>query len=239
MNKKLRILVKCPTRNRPFVFARTISQYISLANDNENIQYLVTLDSDDKDLEAYKTICERIGLKYIINHSGTKIKAINRDFEHAGDWDICVLYSDDMICKVQGWDEILRNEMQEHFPDTDGVLWHNDGYVGKGSDLSDIAKRHGMNSLNTMVILGRKYYERFGYLYHPDYASLCCDVEFMHVAERLGKQVYFSQVLFRHEHYSNSPQFNYTNDALMKKTQRYYQQDNDVLTKREKLNFGL
>lgn len=239
MNNKLKILVKAPSRNRPFIFSRTISEYINLSTDKENISYMVTLDNNDKDLPAYKTVCERLNLPYRVAESGTKVKAINRDMDKASDFDILVLYSDDMICKVQGWDEILRNEMLEHFPDTDGVLWHNDGFTGKGADLSESAKRHGMNPLNTMVIIGKKYYERFNYLYHPDYHSLACDIEFMHVADRLNKQKYFSQVLFRHEHYSNSPQFNYTNDALMKHTQRFYKQDNELLARREKLNYGL
>jgi hypothetical protein len=238
----MKILVKAPSRERPFVFSKTIGDYINLANDNTNITYFGTFDSNDKLINAYEVACARLGIDYHIDHSGTKVRAINRDLELISskyDWDILVLYSDDMICKVRGWDDILRKEMAEHFPDTDGVLWHNDGYVGKGADLSEAARKHGMNPLNTMVIIGRKYLQRFGYIYHPDYHSLCCDIEFMHVADRLKKQQYFSQVLWRHEHYSNSQQFRHTYDALMQRTQAFHQKDLEMLRLRESLNFGL
>jgi hypothetical protein len=76
--------------------------------------------------------------------------------------------------------------MTEHYPDTDGVLWFNDGYQG--------------NRLNTLCILGKKYYDRFNYIYHPDYISVWCDNEFMDVANLLGKQIYFDDIIIRHEH---------------------------------------
>jgi hypothetical protein len=76
--------------------------------------------------------------------------------------------------------------MTELYPDTDGVLWFNDGNQG--------------DKLNTLCILGKKYYERFNYIYHPDYTSLWADNEFMDVANLLNKQTYFNDVIIRHEH---------------------------------------
>ena len=66
--------------------------------------------------------------------------------------------------------------MTELYPNTDGVLWFNDGNQG--------------NRLNTLCILGKKYYERFNYIYHPDYTSLWADNEFMDVANLLNKQIF-------------------------------------------------
>ena len=68
----------------------------------------------------------------------------------------------------------IRQKMIKHFPDTDGVLWFFDGW---------------RKDLNTLCIIGRKYYERFGYIYHPDYKSFWCDAEFTEVANKLKKQV--------------------------------------------------
>jgi hypothetical protein len=55
-----------------------------------------------------------------------------------------------------------------------------------------------------MCILGKRYYDRFGYIYHPSYKSLWCDNEFTEVAAGLGKHTYFGACLFRHEHASNN-----------------------------------
>ena len=65
--------------------------------------------------------------------------------------------------------------MSFNYPDTDGVLWFNDGFQG--------------NRLNTLCILGKKYYERFNYIYHPDYISLYCDEEQTNVARNMNKMV--------------------------------------------------
>ncbi len=76
--------------------------------------------------------------------------------------------------------------MIQYYPDTDGVLWFNDGFQ--------------KDRLNTLSILGKKYYDRFGYIYHPSYKSLWCDNEFTEVATKLGKQTYFEQIIIKHEH---------------------------------------
>jgi hypothetical protein len=74
------------------------------------------------------------------------------------------------------------------YPDFDGVLWFNDGTQG--------------NRLNTLCILGRQYYDRFGYIYNPVYKSLWCDAEFTRVGNILKKQAYFEQCIIKHEHHS-------------------------------------
>jgi hypothetical protein len=89
-----------------------------------------------------------------------------------------------MIPEFSGYDSALRDNMEHYFPDTDGVLWFNDGF-----------QKH---NLNTLCILGRKYYQRFGYIYHPAYKSLWCDNEFTVVASLLKKQLYFDKVIIRH-----------------------------------------
>jgi len=71
-------------------------------------------------------------------------------------------------------------------PNLDHVLWFNDGFQG--------------NNLNTLCILGREYYNRFGYIYHPAYVSLFCDNEFTMVAQKLRRQTYIDRVIIRHAH---------------------------------------
>jgi hypothetical protein len=126
-----------------------------------------------------------------------------------------------MIPEVQGYDEIIREKMRRHYPDTDGVLWFNDG---------------NRSDLNTLTIMGRKYFKRFGYLYHPGYRSLYCDKEFTLVGTKLGKQTYFDQVIIRHEH----PDYGYGDkDKVHDLNKINKNRDLRLFLKRQASHFGL
>ena len=218
------ILVKFPTRSRPDQFLQTFSTYITKADDPKHIRFLITLDANDDTVtpEFLQTIHNiHPHVKYVVGTSKNKIDAVNRDMDQAGDYDILLLASDDMIPVVQGYDRIIRDAMKEHYPDRDGVLFFNDGYNG--------------SKLNTLSIMGKPYYERFHYLYHPSYKSLYCDNEFMHVAQRLGKQTYFDQVIIRHDHPKTS--VNVKHDALYQKNYSYTKADHDNYIQRKRLGF--
>jgi hypothetical protein len=217
----MQILVKFPTRNRWAKFLETINGYIDKAKDNSLIHYVITKDIDDVGIDLSE-LAKKARVTVINGLSSSKIHACNRNMDLLNGWDICVLASDDMICQVDGWDEIIREKMKKHFPDTDGVLHFNDGYCGK--------------NLNTMCILGRAYYNRFGYIYHPDYISLWCDNEFQKVSERLGKAVYFDDVLFKHQHPANG--FKYM-DNLYRANDKFFKTDQTTYLTREKNNFDL
>jgi len=204
----------------------TLKQINSLSADLSNIHLLVSYDADDNTMSD-KVINE--AKKYFHNGefikglSANKIHACNRDITTTKyKWDILILMSDDMICQCRNWDNILRAEMKQYFPDKDGVLWHNDGYTG--------------TKLNTMCILGRKYFNRFNYIYHPEYLSLWCDNEFMEVANKLGKQKYFDKVLFKHEHPANN---NEKRDNLLLHNETFFNQDKKTFITRKEKNFGL
>jgi hypothetical protein len=184
----MKILVKFPTRDRKDKFFDVLQKYYDFALDKKNMKFLITLDEDDISMNCDE-VKERLkgfdNLEYVFGVSKSKIDAVNRDITD-GDWDIILLASDDMIPNQLGYDDIIRIGMKEYFPDTDGVLWFNDGFQA--------------NKLNTLCILGKKYYKRFGYIYYPEYKSTWCDNEFMDVANILKKQKYFDTIIIKHEH---------------------------------------
>lgn len=185
----MKLLIKFPTKNRKGKFFKTLKQYQNLCEDLENTQFLITLDNDDESMkssEVEDVLSTFKNLKVVYGDSVSKIHAVNRDIEMVDDWNIILLASDDMTPKIKGYDNIIRNKMKEFYPDTDGILWFNDG--------------HQKNRLNTLSILGKKYYDRFGYIYHPDYKSVWSDNEFMVVGNLLKKQTYFDEVIIEHEH---------------------------------------
>lgn len=219
----MRLLVKFPTRNRKDKFINTLKKYQDLCEDLENTSFLITLDNDDSTMEL-KEIEELIkdfkNIKIVYGESDSKIHAINRDIECEDNWDIVLLASDDMVPKVYRYDTIIRNRMLEFYPDTDGVLWFNDG--------------HQKNKLNTLSILGQKYFKRFGYIYYPEYKSVWADNEFMLVANLLGKQTYFDEVIIEHEH----PDWGYgLRDVIHGLNSKNEFHDRQLFNKRKQNNF--
>lgn len=212
----MKLLIKFPTRGRSQKSVETLKKYINLASNIDNIKIIVSIDDDDKTVtESMFKIHDCV--EVISGPSLGKIGAINRDMPDPSTFDIVLLASDDMIPIIKGYDDIIRSKMIEHFPDTDGVLWFNDGYAGF--------------KLNTLVICGSKYYSRFGYLYCPEYKSLFCDNEFMDVANRLGRQIYFNDVIIKHEHPANNS--NIKNDSVYTANDKHWDEDKKTYESRK------
>lgn len=185
----MHILIKLPSRGRPEKLKDTFIKYLQFAEDISKISFLISLDDDDTTItRTLQLVLKKLhpNVVIIVGPSTGKIGAINRDMKEVHKYDIILLASDDMIPIKKGYDQIIRNKMKEYYPDTDGVLFFNDGHRG--------------SSLNTLSILGKKYYDRFGYIYHPSYKTEYCDNEFMEVADRLGRQHYFEETIIKHEH---------------------------------------
>jgi hypothetical protein len=214
----LRLLIKFPSRGRPSKLLEVVKKYIDYACYVEEM--VISLDTDDETvtpefLEALRSIHPAI--QVVIGTSESKIHAVNRDIPDPDTWDIVLLASDDMIPQIKGYDQIIRERMKIHYPDTDGVLFFNDGYRGK--------------ELNTLCILGSKYYRRFGYIYYPEYKSFWCDNEFTEVADKLRKQTYIEDVIIKHE---NPIYLDYPNmiDSVYIRNLTFHYHDLDIYNKR-------
>lgn len=221
----MQILAQFPIRERERSFFATLGAYMRLAERPEDIEYHVVFDSDDPVFTRQDTIAKLMRIPLlgfsIQTAPATKIAACN--YGVGGKvFDIVLLISDDMVPVVEGWDEIIRREMRAHAPDTDGVLWFNDGYQGR--------------KLNTLCILGRAYYDRFGYIYHPEYQSLYCDNEFMMVADSLGRQTYHEDVIIEHRHPDTG---NRPSDAVYGRNGRLQWADQQLFEKRKAAGFPL
>jgi len=173
----MKLLIKIPTRQRVEKFFKLLDICIQRLSGEHDYSFLISSDTDDLSmnnedvksrLDSYKN------LLHFYSARDTKIGACNRDMDKVpDDWDVVVLISDDMMPVVDNWDKYILDSMKEHFPDTDGVLWFYDGHQA---------------DINTVSILGNKYYKRFGYIYYPEYRSFYCDDEHTIVARSLKKQ---------------------------------------------------
>jgi hypothetical protein len=220
----MKLLIKFPTRDRKNKFLESFKRYQEFITESTT-KFLVSIDEDDTSMNTTEVISELksySNTQVIVGISENKIHAVNRDMDIVDDWDIVLLASDDMIPQVKGFDKVVNTLMSSNYPDTDGVLFFNDGFKGK--------------ELNTLCILGKKYYKRFNYIYHPGYKSTWSDNEFMMVAEKLNKQTYFPMVIIKHEH----PDWGYgKHDVIHKMNHVNLIHDKTLFLERSKNNFYL
>jgi hypothetical protein len=226
--KPYKIVIKFPTRNRPDKFINCINNIFTHLADKVNTRVVVTADIDDatmfnkKLLMQVKPYMDNYNLEIIFGKSESKIHACNRDIELLGDWDIIMVTSDDMLFESQTFDYKVREGFDTFFPTTDGNLFFNDGFA--------------KDRISTLPIVGRKYYERFGYIYHPSYKSLWCDNEYTEVARKLGKIAYYEQMLYRHHHPSNVGGYV---DAQLMHTESFNELDKVNYDERKKRDFDM
>ena len=218
----MRILYKYTTRSRRSNFLRGYDSILNKIANREDYHILISVDKDDQSMFPLPVLDGKY--TFVVGNSKNKIDAINRDLnEFDYDWDILINMSDDMIFTKKGFDDIIRAEFYNDF---NQYLHFNDG--------------NQKCNVCTMHIVGRNYYDRFKYIYHPDYISLWCDVENDIVAKQLGCYKYMGDniKLFRHLHpaWGLAPQ-----DALSIKTEdrALWVADEITFNKRKIKNFGL
>jgi len=217
----MKFLFKYPSRSRPAKFMHILEKYYNMLSGKHDFEFRITMDSNDDTMnnETIKSyLNSKKNLKYFYGNSRSKIEAINANMEDA-QFDILLLISDDMMPMVQGYDDVIVYHMQKNFPDLDGALHFNDGLQGK--------------NLNSLSIMGKKMYDNFGYIYHPDYMSLWSDNEFMEVTSKMNKVVYVDQVIIKHvwEGYGHIA------DALYKKNEKWFNRDKYIFDKRKMAGF--
>jgi hypothetical protein len=215
----MRILLKCPTRSRPQKVIQTLASYVKLANHPEQLGVVISCDEDDTSMtrnlvqeELLRALNPVAWKRIFFSANKTKIEACNANMHDIEwQWDIVVLVSDDMIPQVKGYDDVIRNYMLSKFPDTNGILWFNDGSQG--------------DKLNTLCVFGRTMYQSFGYIYHPDYKSLFCDTELTDLCkgDLASKCLYVPYCIIRHEHPGTGYAQNM--DALYMRNQKYWNDD--------------
>ncbi len=186
----MNMLVKFPTRSRPEKFTEVYTAACKLLSGEHEVRWLVSIDDDDESMQNHPMRLDPpAGVEFISGPRTTKVGACNAGLPGPWNWDVLVLLSDDMVPQVKSWDAIICADLVHSFYDLDGALWYDDGFVGE--------------KLDTLPIMGRPYYDRFGYVYEPGYQSVWCDNEFTDVGKLLGRLPYSSMCLFRHEHPAN------------------------------------
>lgn len=227
----MKIIYKFPSKSRPEKFFAHLQNIITNAKHDEYTIY-PTLDENDYTITA--EFWERLaninmelqltGYRDIIplfGKSTSKINAVNRDMP-TDNWDVLIVTSDDMEIIEEGFDLKIIEEFKLVFPDTDGAIHYTDGF--KHDDIL------------SWPVIGRKYYDRFGYAYFPGYQSLYCDEEAILVAKLLGKLISSTEKIIKHNHPANGSG---ETDLLYKYNDKFYPVDKALFQRRKARNFGI
>jgi hypothetical protein len=214
----MKILFNYTTRTRPDWFERGLRSIVDNV-ESDNYIVLVSIDLDDDSMrEMVKKYMTNDKIRFIYGTSTGKVNAINRDVDLFDEWDILVNMSDDMIFTQKGFDTIIRNSFDNldqciHFPDT-----------------------IHFDKLITLSVLGRDYYDRFGYVYHPEYISVWCDNETTEVARLLGCYKFVNCWIYEHLHPATGK---ISMDAQYHYTESFAGHDESIFQKRQQQKFDL
>ena len=215
----LKILYKLATRSRKEKAIKAIENIIEF-NPKGAFAILLSIDTDDESMKDFQHDSEAVITKRGL--SKNKIDAINRDMdtiENEYAWDILVNFSDDMEITSSEFPNVLRSAFDTNL---DFFLHLPDG--------------HQNERIPTMSIMGKTYYKRFNFIYHPSYQSVWCDNEAMEVAKMLHKWFYLPQHLFTHNHPAH---FGIAFDEQYEKTESpiVHSQDHQNFEARKKIGF--
>lgn len=172
-----------PSRGRPQQSFETINKWILKAGISD-FEIILNLDEDDPTLPDYFNFYEHLYRREhtkLILPNKNAVEAINRAARIAKG-NIFIVVSDDSDCPQRWATRILKYTEGK----TDFVLKVRDGIQPR---------------MITQPILDRVYYQRDGYIYHPDFSHAWADRYFTEVAHKRGR-VITKNILFRHLHYS-------------------------------------
>lgn len=154
--------------------------WLSQADNASAIEWIFAVDEDDQ--ETIKKL-----------HGYRVVKVSGKDKGPVAAWNaaakessgkILVQMSDDWIPCLH-WDLAIASRLSEKI-DGEAALQISDG--------------HRKDDLMCMAILTRKYYDRYGYVFYPEYFSMYSDNEFTLQAQRDGVIVEAKDIVFQHAH---------------------------------------
>lgn len=204
-----------PSRSRPEKASATAAKWqTSTGGDFNNpiyVQYILSLDEDDPKLDDYFPAIGNV----LVSKNKSAVDAINNAAKIATG-DILIVMSDDFDCP-HDWALQIINAIGDK---KDWIIKTPDGI---------------QEWIITLPIMDRDYYNRFGYIYHPDYLHMFCDTELTCVADLTGRKVVLN-IPFVHNHYSTG---NGVKDEVSIKADSTWDQGEKLFLSRAANNFDL
>jgi hypothetical protein len=215
-----KFLFKFPSRGRPDKFKATLVKHIECLSNEHEYKFIFSFDNDDEKMnnDNVKNFISNLDINYEIYYGDNKnkIEAINANLENQ-DFDILVLIADDMIPTRKNYDIIISDIFDGAPKGLDSTVHF---YTARWANLLDIWN-----------IMGKNYYDRFKYIYHPEYKSIFCDNEYTEIATILDCRIFSMESPFYHD--------NITDDETNNKNWQFNHEDWLVYENRKKNNYNL
>lgn len=206
-----------PSRSRPEKSFETIKKWIERAG-SESIEVIISLDTTDPTGGLYGSFyldCPPCNRAFVYGDNRSAVDAINNAAKQAKG-DILIVVSDDTDCPENWAVDLLKYTTNK----TDFIAKTDDGI---------------QDWIITMPIMDRTYYNRFGYIYHPDYLHMFVDTHMSCVADLTGRRIRIPMT-FKHLHYSVG---GLQKDAVSEKADSTWAQGEALFIQQAKNNFGL
>lgn len=180
-----------PSRNRAEMAFNTIDKWLSNASGTIPLEYIISIDNNEPDVYRYESNFYSLKIKHsgkwvqlVKNNNDNAIQAINYGATLTTQ-NLIIVVSDDFDC-FPNWDIFLINALKDK---KDFIVKTSDGI---------------QDYIITLPIMDREYYNRFNYIYNPEYQHMFCDTEMTDVAHLLGKVIDLKcpNNVFIHRHYS-------------------------------------
>lgn len=192
-----------------------MKKWIQRSGTND-FEVIISIDNDDPEIIKYQEQYLNMECTLAISNNRSAVDAINAA-ANISQGDILIVVSDDTDCPNQ-WDQIITKATagQEDF-----VL-----------KVYDNVQKW----IVTMPIMDRAYYNRFGYVYYPEYRHMFVDTDFTHIAELLGKIIWRNDIVFPHLHYSVAKA---KRDEINDRADATWNEGKKLYLNRFRKNFGL
>jgi len=186
------LLIVMPTDGNPEHLFETLDCYMHNLSDEVACSFLVSCYTDDYSMNNNETIARLKNyrnLTYVFGKRMPIAQTYNRDLLNQ-EFDILFLAGDDVRPLLPGFDKMIVDTMMEQFPDLDGAL----KVVGFHAEY------------NTAPVIGKNWYQRFGYAFCPAYQSNYHTHELSIVSRMLRKEFVFDEPLVKNVPLQNGPE---------------------------------
>ncbi len=173
-----------PSRGRPQQALSCLRFWLKNFSGKNELEYILSLDSDDaiNYLSVIPVMHSIVRAKVCVDSNKSVVPALNNGAK-LSTGDVLIYLSDDFECPGN-WDLELQKAIGDR---KEFAIWVNDG-------LQD--------SVMTIHMLSRLYYQRLGYMYYSEYFSVYADNDITEQAKRDGVLINARHLLFKHNHYS-------------------------------------
>lgn len=173
-----------PSRGRAVKARATASHWISKMSDDNEIEYILSIDHDDPQKNLYYQwfSIAKISVAYNTNvvqamnagallSTGQIIVCISDDFEPPSHWDKLIVDNYD-------WSKDIAIRINDT--------------ITKEEDL-----------ILTLPILSRSLYDKLGYIYHPEFTGMWADNDLAEQCKSMGCLINRFDLVFPHNHWVN------------------------------------